>query len=183
MTMRAQPAMSPVHSARVAEAMTLSDSAFCKRYRSSYETPSSSSSPTLLEDTEEDEDDESSDADDERERKRDSQGLDDEGQGLDDEGHGLEDEGHGLENEGPGLEEEAAPKGQQQAVPVVDTATSEPLGLGYGAARRRALKSTEEIAHSTYDVGQSSMSVPIIPASHKSDEDRFWQNITVIINL
>nr|GEX08553.1 hypothetical protein [Tanacetum cinerariifolium] len=131
MTMRAQPAMSPVHSARLAEAMTLSDSAFCKRYRSSYETPSSSSSPTLLvrkryrgtyelildndsegdefgeEDTEEDEDDESSDADDERERER------------------------------------------VRAVPVVDTTTSEPLGLGYGAARRRALKSTEEIAHST----------------------------------
>ncbi|GKB93205.1 hypothetical protein Tco_0979342, partial [Tanacetum coccineum] len=30
MTVRAQPAMSPGHSARVAEAMTLSDSAFCK---------------------------------------------------------------------------------------------------------------------------------------------------------
>ncbi|GJY49158.1 hypothetical protein Tco_0439114 [Tanacetum coccineum] len=47
MTVRVQPAMSPGHSARVAEVMALSDSAFCKRYRSSYETPSSSSSPTL----------------------------------------------------------------------------------------------------------------------------------------
>ncbi|GKG37168.1 hypothetical protein Tco_0447341, partial [Tanacetum coccineum] len=47
-------------------------------------------------------------------------------------------------------EEEATPEGQQQAVSVVDTATTEPLGLGYGAARRRALESTEEIA------GQSS---------------------------
>ncbi|GKC01576.1 hypothetical protein Tco_0987712 [Tanacetum coccineum] len=94
------------------------------RYRSSYETPSPSSSLTLLvrkrgtcklildtnsegdelgeEDTEEDKKDESSDADDERETM------------------------------------------------------SEPLGLGYGAARRCALESTEEIAPSTYEVGESS---------------------------
>ncbi|GKC67234.1 hypothetical protein Tco_1099832 [Tanacetum coccineum] len=47
MTVCAQSAMSPSHSARVAEAMALSDLAFRKRYRSSYETPSPSSSPTL----------------------------------------------------------------------------------------------------------------------------------------
>nr|GEZ83140.1 hypothetical protein [Tanacetum cinerariifolium] len=112
------------------------------RYKSSYETQSPSSSPTLLvrkryrgkselildtdsegdelgkEDTEEYEEDESSDADDERE-----------GQGLDDEGHGLDDEGQGLEDEGLGMEvEEVAPEGQQQAVLVVDTAAGEPLG-------------------------------------------------------
>nr|GFB67954.1 hypothetical protein [Tanacetum cinerariifolium] len=78
-------------------------------------------------DTDEDEDDEedkSLDADD----KRESQGLDDEGQGLDDEGQGLEDEGPGVE-EG----DEATPEGLQQAFLVVDTAVSEPLGLGYGA--------------------------------------------------
>nr|GFD21384.1 hypothetical protein [Tanacetum cinerariifolium] len=39
--------MSLGHSSRVAEEMALSDSAFRKRYRSSYETPSSSSSLTL----------------------------------------------------------------------------------------------------------------------------------------
>nr|GEY56921.1 hypothetical protein [Tanacetum cinerariifolium] len=44
---RAQPAMSPDLLARVTEAMTLSNSAFRKRYRSSYETPSPSPSPTL----------------------------------------------------------------------------------------------------------------------------------------
>ncbi|GKB29085.1 hypothetical protein Tco_0868486, partial [Tanacetum coccineum] len=47
MTVRVQPAMFLNHLARVTEAMTLSDSAFRKRYRSSYETPSSSSSLTL----------------------------------------------------------------------------------------------------------------------------------------
>ncbi|GKB74943.1 hypothetical protein Tco_0936355 [Tanacetum coccineum] len=35
----------------------------------------------------------------------------------------------------------------------------EPLGLGYGAARRHALESTEEIAPSTFEVGQSSKSL------------------------
>ncbi|GKA61613.1 hypothetical protein Tco_0761132 [Tanacetum coccineum] len=102
--------------------------------------------------------DESSDADDERERERERHSLDDEGQGLDDEGQGLDDEGQGLEDKGPGMEEEVAHEGQQQAVLVVDTAVSEPLGFGYGAARHHTLESTEEIAPSTYEVGQSSRS-------------------------
>ncbi|GKC10535.1 hypothetical protein Tco_1007317 [Tanacetum coccineum] len=147
MTVRVQPAMSPGHSARVTEAMSLSDSAFCKRYRSSYETPSPSPSLTLPvqkryrgtselildidiegdelgdEDIEEDE---SLDADDERERS------DDDGHSSDDEGHGLGDEDHSRERA---------------------------LGLEYGAARRRALESIEEIAPSTYEVGQSSRSM------------------------
>nr|GEY83461.1 hypothetical protein [Tanacetum cinerariifolium] len=123
MTVRAQPAMSLGLSASVTEAMALLDSAFRKKYRSSYETPSPS--PSLLV------------------RKR-FRGLDDEGQGLDDEGQGLEDEGLGME--------EVVPKVQQQAVSVVDTATSEPLGLGYRAARRCALNPSEDIAPSTYEV-------------------------------
>ncbi|GJY15535.1 hypothetical protein Tco_0385957 [Tanacetum coccineum] len=162
------------------QAMALSDSAFCKSYRSSYETPSSLPSPTLLvqkrycstfelildtdseggklgdEDTEEDVEDESQGLDDESQGLDDkSQGLDDESQGLDDESLGLDDkslslddESQGLEEEGPGMEEEeeeAAPEDQQQAFPVVDTAASEPLGLGYGEARRPALESTEKI--------------------------------------
>nr|GEU98682.1 hypothetical protein [Tanacetum cinerariifolium] len=154
MTVRVQPAMSPGHSARVTWVMALSDLAFCKRYRSFYESPSSSSSLDLLvqkryqgtselmldtdsvgdelgdKDIKEDEEDESLDMDDEGERDK------------------------------LGLEEEVTPKGQQQVVSVVDTAVSEPLGLGYGAARRRTLESTEEITPSTYKVGQSSRSMP-----------------------
>nr|GEX21434.1 hypothetical protein [Tanacetum cinerariifolium] len=53
-------------------------------------------------------------------------------------------------------EEEVASEGQQQAVSVVDTATSKPLGLGYGEARRRAFESTEEIA----PISPSSLVVP-----------------------
>ncbi|GJZ49956.1 hypothetical protein Tco_0604146 [Tanacetum coccineum] len=143
MTVHAQPSTSPGHSARVAEAMALLDLAFRKRYRSSYETPSPSSSLTLLvrkryrdtselildTDSEGDEfgeEDESSDADDERQ----SYGLDDEGHGLGDEDHGLDDESQGLEDEGLCLEEE-------EAVPEVG----------------------EDQAPSTFEVGQSLRSV------------------------
>ncbi|GKD99307.1 hypothetical protein Tco_1387291 [Tanacetum coccineum] len=157
MVVRTQPTLSPGMLARIAEATALSPSSFCKRYKSSYETSSSSSSPTLPmrkryivtsqlildtksegdelgeEDTNEDEEDESLDADD----KRESQGLDDEGHGLGDEDHGLDDE-----------------------VPVVETAASEPLGLGYGALRRHELAVGEDQVPSTFEVGQSSRSVP-----------------------
>ncbi|GJR77504.1 hypothetical protein Tco_0089869 [Tanacetum coccineum] len=103
-------------------------------------------------DTKEDEDDESSDADEERKN------------------YGLDDKGQGLEDEGPGMEEEeATPKGQQQAVLVFDTAASEPLGLGYGAARSRTLESIEEITPSTYETPPSPEwslgSLPVSPSS------------------
>ncbi|GJR28599.1 hypothetical protein Tco_1104831 [Tanacetum coccineum] len=45
MAMRTQPTLSPGISAKVIEAMALSPPSFHKRYRSSYETPSSSASP------------------------------------------------------------------------------------------------------------------------------------------
>nr|GEV25260.1 hypothetical protein [Tanacetum cinerariifolium] len=132
MVVRTQPTLSSGMSAQIAEAAALSPSSFCKRYRSSYETSSSSSLnlPAWK-----------------RYRERESQGLDDDGQGSEDEDPGIE-------------EEEAAPEGQQQAVLVVDTAMDEPLDLGYGGARRRPLESIKEIAPSTYEVGQSSRSVP-----------------------
>ncbi|GJX89377.1 hypothetical protein Tco_0341391 [Tanacetum coccineum] len=170
MTVRAQPVMSPGHSARVTEAMALLDSAFRKRYGSSYETPSPS--PTLLvrkryrgtpepilntdseedeireEDTNEDGGDESSD-------------VEDEGHGLDSEDHGLDNKGRSVESNVLGLEEEeAVPEGQQRAVLVVETSMSEPLELGYGALRRRELAAEEDQVHSTFEVGQGSGSVP-----------------------
>ncbi|GKA57371.1 hypothetical protein Tco_0756559 [Tanacetum coccineum] len=129
MTVCVQPAMSPGHSARVTEAMALSDSAFPKRYGSSYETPSPSLSPTLpvrkryrgtselILDTDS-EGDELGDKDIEEDKKDEN----DEGHGLGDEDHRLDNEGRSLEGEGLGLEEEeeAAPKGQQQAVDPED---------------------------------------------------------------
>ncbi|GJW46677.1 hypothetical protein Tco_0078323 [Tanacetum coccineum] len=121
------------------------------------------------EDTDKDGEDESSNADDERERLDDEgHGLDDEGHGLDDEGHGLDDKDHGLDDEGHGLddedhgledeglgleeEDEVVPEGHQQVVPVINTVVGKPLGLGYGALRRRELAAGEDQAPSTFEV-------------------------------
>nr|GEY03611.1 hypothetical protein [Tanacetum cinerariifolium] len=87
------------------------------------------------EDTEEDEEDESLFTNDERES------------------HGLDDEGHGVDEE-PVLEE------HQQAVLVVEIAASEPLRFGYGALRGRELAVEENQVPSTFEVCQSSRSVP-----------------------
>ncbi|GJU45591.1 hypothetical protein Tco_1202857 [Tanacetum coccineum] len=162
MAMSTQPTLSSGKSARIVEAAALSPSSFCKRYRSSYETSSSSppalpirkryrGTSELVKDTK----DESLDSDTERE------GLEGEGHSSEGEGHSSEDEGPGLEDEGLGTkEEEVAPEGQQQAVSVVDTATDEPLGLGYGALRRRELALGEGSVPITFEIGQSSRSVP-----------------------
>ncbi|GJT09678.1 hypothetical protein Tco_0856720 [Tanacetum coccineum] len=123
MTVRAQPAMSYGLSARVTEAMTL--------YRGTSELIldiDSEGDDFGDEDIKEDEEDKSLDTDDERER--------------------LEDEGPGLE----GREDEAVPEGEQQAVPVADTIMGEPLGLGYGALRRRELAVEEDQVLSTFEV-------------------------------
>ncbi|GKA17323.1 hypothetical protein Tco_0697160 [Tanacetum coccineum] len=177
MTVRAQPVMSPGHSARVIEAMALSDSSFRKRYRSSYETPSSSSSLAfpvrkryrgtfeLILDTDSEEDK----IGEEDTNKDEGHRLDDEGHGLDDKGHRLDDEGHSLDDEGRSVqsdrlslesEAEAVPEGQQRAALVMETAVGEPLGLGYGALRHRELAVEEDQVYSTFEVGQGSRFVP-----------------------
>nr|GEV08260.1 hypothetical protein [Tanacetum cinerariifolium] len=122
------------------EAAALSPSSFRKRYRSSYKTPSPSSYLTLLV----------------RKRYRCTSELildnDSDGDelGKEDTEEDKEDESLNADDERE-RGEEATPEGQQQAVLVVDTAASEPLGLGYGVARRRALESTKEITPSTYE--------------------------------
>ncbi|GKD37337.1 hypothetical protein Tco_1257544 [Tanacetum coccineum] len=138
MIVRAQPAMSPGHSARVAEAMTLLDSAF--RTSELILDIDSEGDELRDEDTKEDREDKSLDSDDERE-----------GRDLDNKGQGLEDEGPGMEEEG-----EAILEGQQQAVPAADTTVGEPLGLGYGALRCRELAMGEDQVPTTFEVCQSS---------------------------
>ncbi|GJR21685.1 hypothetical protein Tco_0970212 [Tanacetum coccineum] len=49
---------------------------------------------------------------------------------------------------------------QQQAAPVVETTVGKPLGLGYGALRRREIASREGRMPSVFEVGQGSGSVP-----------------------
>ncbi|GKE55466.1 hypothetical protein Tco_1494651, partial [Tanacetum coccineum] len=90
-------------------------------------------------------------------------GLDDRSHGMDDESHGFNDEGHSVESDRLGLEEEeeeVVPEGQQQAVLVVGTAASTPLGLGYGALRHRELSLEEDQVYNTFKVGQGSGSAP-----------------------
>ncbi|GJX72872.1 hypothetical protein Tco_0311467 [Tanacetum coccineum] len=178
MTVRAQPVMSPGHLARVIKVMALSDSAFCKRYRSSYKTPSSSSSlafpkqkryqgtSEIILDTDSEEDEiEEEDTNEDEGHWLDDEGyrLDDGGHRLDDEDQSLGDQGRSLDEEGLGLEgseEEAVPKGQQRAALVVETVVGKPLELGYVALRRRELAVEEDRVYSTFEVGQGSGSVP-----------------------
>ncbi|GJZ55277.1 hypothetical protein Tco_0610470 [Tanacetum coccineum] len=132
--------------------MTLSPSSFYKRYRSYYETPSSSASPasSLTLHIQK------------RYRGTSKPILDAETEGDESEAKGTVSESEESEDEGPGSEsEEAASEDQQQqAVPVEDTAADEHLGLGYRAARRHALEIVEGTVPSTLEVGQSSRSVP-----------------------
>ncbi|GKB90964.1 reverse transcriptase domain-containing protein [Tanacetum coccineum] len=182
MVVRVPPAMSSGLSASMAEVVAMSESAFRKKFKSSYES-SPSLSPTdlplrkryqgtfeLVEDegpTAEDEDPATGDEglaagvkdpsiDDE------SYGLDNGSHGMDDESRGLDDEGHSIKSDGLGLEEEkeVVPEGQQQAVLVVGTAVSAPLGLGYGELRHRELALKKDQVYSTFEVGQGSGSAP-----------------------
>ncbi|GKD30951.1 hypothetical protein Tco_1241729 [Tanacetum coccineum] len=88
--------------------------------------------------------------------------LDNETHGRDDEGRGIDDEGHSVESDELGLEEEeeAVPGGQRQTALVVGTTVSVPLGLGYGALRRRELALEEGDVYSMFEVGQGSRSAP-----------------------
>ncbi|GJS90632.1 hypothetical protein Tco_0773268 [Tanacetum coccineum] len=152
MGMHTQPAMPLGLSARVTKAMTLSPSSSLKRYRSSYETPSSS--PTLA----------SPQTLPLRKRYRGTSKLvessDTETEGDESEADGADSESEESKDEGPDLErEETASGDQQQAVPVEDTAVDEPLGMGYGASRRCALELAEDTTPSTFEIRQSSRSV------------------------
>ncbi|GJW83204.1 hypothetical protein Tco_0156349 [Tanacetum coccineum] len=105
MAVRTQPTLSPSISARVIEAMTLSPSSFRKRYKSSYETPSSSASPasSLIPPL--------------RKRYRGTSEpiLDTEIEGDELEAKGINSESEDSEDEHPRSEsEEAVPEGQQQ---------------------------------------------------------------------
>nr|GEV89995.1 zinc finger, CCHC-type [Tanacetum cinerariifolium] len=155
MAVRVPLAMSPGLSTSIAEVAAMSDSMFCKRFRSFYD---SSPSPTfpgrkrykgtseLILDTDSEEDEEveeSSDSDSE------SEDAEDEGPTVGDEGPTAGDEGLVAENEGPGMGvgspslggDEVVPGGKQRAALVMKTIVGEPLGLGYKAFRRQEIAS------------------------------------------
>ncbi|GKE59559.1 hypothetical protein Tco_1498744 [Tanacetum coccineum] len=151
--------MSSGPSAGMAEVAAMSESAFCKRFRSSYKSSPSVSPPDipsrkryhgtskLVEDSKEDDDEEDEEIYKSMYSDSVSEDAKDEGPIAEDEDPAAEDEGlttggrgPRVESDGIGLEEEeeVVPGGQQQAAPVVGTTVSTPLGLGYEALRRQS---------------------------------------------
>ncbi|GJW20349.1 hypothetical protein Tco_0030971 [Tanacetum coccineum] len=185
---RVPPAMSPGHFACIAEVATMSDSVFCKRFRSSYKT-SPSSSPLDLplrkrsrgtaelveDDKEEDEEDEDEEVEESSDFDSESEDVENEGPTAEDEDPAAGDEGLAAGDEGPvmiveslGLGgDEAVPRGQQRAAPVVETAISEPLGLGYRVLRCQGIASREGQMPSVFEVdledGRAYIDVPAYP--------------------
>ncbi|GJV47991.1 hypothetical protein Tco_1438203 [Tanacetum coccineum] len=118
--------------------MTLSPLSFRKRYIPSCETPTPSSSPLVA-----------SPALPPRKRYQATSELI-----ADTKSEDLEDESTNSKSE------EVASEDRQLSVLVGGTTTNEPLGLGYEAARRHALELAEDTTRSTFEVGQSSRSIP-----------------------
>ncbi|GKE70438.1 hypothetical protein Tco_1528510 [Tanacetum coccineum] len=156
--------MSPDLSTSIANVAAMSDLAFRKRFRSSYESSPSPLPPDLpswkryrgisklVEDDKEEDDDEEEDDEEEEDEEikeildsdNENKGTEDEGPTAEDEDPAAGDEGLAVGDEGPGMRVEslslggdaAIPEGQQRAALVVKTAMGEPLGLGYEALRR-----------------------------------------------
>ncbi|GJS52831.1 hypothetical protein Tco_0626193 [Tanacetum coccineum] len=136
MAVRVPHAMSLGLSAGMEAVPTMSESAFRKRFRSSYESSPSMSPPDLPW------------------RKH---YHEDEGPTTEDKDPTAEDEGLTVGVEAPEEEEEeAVPGGQQQTAPVVGSTVNAPLGLGNGVLRRRKLALEEGDVYNTFEVGQGS---------------------------
>ncbi|GKD82837.1 hypothetical protein Tco_1349676, partial [Tanacetum coccineum] len=153
------------------------------RFRSSYESSSSSSPPDLPsskhyqgtselveDDEEEDEEIEESLDSDSGSEDAENEGptIKDEDPAAGDEGLAVRDEGLAVRDEGPDMRDkslslggdEVVPEGQQLAAPVMEIAMGEPLGLGYGALRRREIALGEGRMPSVFESG----SLPVSPA-------------------
>ncbi|GKA00751.1 hypothetical protein Tco_0673416 [Tanacetum coccineum] len=183
MAVRVPPTMSSGLSASMAEVAAMSESAFCKRFRSSYES-SLSSSPSnlplrkryrgtseLVEDSEEDDDEEDEEIEESLDSNSVSEDVEDEGPttkdedpvigdeslAAGDEGPDMDDESHGINDESHGLDDESRGLDDEG-----HSAESDGFGLelGYGALRRRELALEEDHVYSTFEVGQGSGSAP-----------------------
>nr|GEV60229.1 hypothetical protein [Tanacetum cinerariifolium] len=152
MAVRVLPAMSPGLSASIAEVAAMSDSAFCKRFRSSYANSPSSSPPDLpsrkrsrgtskLVEDEEEEDEEEDDMEVEESLDSDSKSddVEEEGPTIRDEGSAAGDEGLAARDEGPGIRVESLSLGGDEAI--------------HEASREGQMPSV-------FEVGQGSGSVP-----------------------
>nr|GEW59642.1 retrovirus-related Pol polyprotein from transposon TNT 1-94 [Tanacetum cinerariifolium] len=140
MALRVSPAMSPGLSVGIAEVAAMSDLAFRKRFRSSYDSSPSSALPVQKrgrDPTTEDKDPVAGD-----------KGLaaEVEGPGVDDASYGLDDESHDVDDENRGLNDEGR-------------------RLGYGALRRRELALKRYHVYITFEVGQGFGSAPELERS------------------
>nr|GEZ69187.1 hypothetical protein [Tanacetum cinerariifolium] len=170
--------MSPGHSASIVEVATMPDSAFRKRFRSSYDSLPSPTLPVrnwykgtyeLILDTDS-EGDELGDEEVKESLDSHSESTDvkDEGLTVEDEDPAVGDEGLTAGDGGLGLRVkslglgwgEAVPEDQQRAASVVKKAMCEPLGLGYRALRRQEITSREGQIPNVFKVGQGSGSMP-----------------------
>ncbi|GKE59338.1 hypothetical protein Tco_1498523, partial [Tanacetum coccineum] len=138
LAVRVPPTMSPGLSASIAEVASMSDSAFRKRFRSSYESsppdlPSRKryrGTSELVKDEEEDDEEEVEEVEESLDSDSESEDAEDEGHTAEDEDLVARDEGLATGDEGPGMRVESLclkgdadiPEGQQRAAPVVETA-------------------------------------------------------------
>ncbi|GJW12109.1 hypothetical protein Tco_1577936 [Tanacetum coccineum] len=184
---RVLPAMSLGLSTSMAKVEAMSDLAFRKRFRSSYESSPYSSPPDLtswkryrgtfelVEDDKEEEDEEGDEEeeDEEIEESSDSDSVSEDAKDdvptVEDEDPAAGDEGLAAGDEGPGIGvkslslggDEAVPEGQPRVAPVVETAVGEPLGLGYGELRRQEIALGEGWMPSVFEVAY--IDVPAYP--------------------
>ncbi|GJT38217.1 hypothetical protein Tco_0938082 [Tanacetum coccineum] len=135
---RVPPMMSSGLSASIAAVESMSESMFCRRFRSSYERSPSLSPPNLplRKHYQEDEgstveDEDPAVGDEGLAAEVEGPSTDDESYSLDAEIRGLYDEGHSVESDGLGLEEEweAVPEDQQQALQLLMDLPQSPRDL------------------------------------------------------
>ncbi|GKF53200.1 hypothetical protein Tco_0160110, partial [Tanacetum coccineum] len=133
--------MSPDLSVSIAEVAAMSDSAFRKRFRSSYESSPSLSPPDLpsrksyqgtselVEDDEEEDDEEDEEIEESSNLDSESEDAEDEGPIAEDEDPAVGDKGLAAEDEGPGMRVESLSLGGDEAVPEVQQRAA---SLGFG---------------------------------------------------
>ncbi|GJZ97563.1 hypothetical protein Tco_0670016 [Tanacetum coccineum] len=169
MVMRVPPVMSPGLFASIADVAAMSDSAFRKRFRSSYESLPSSSQPDLpsqkhyrgtselVEDDDDDEEEDNDEKDKEDEDEEVDKTLD-----SDSESEDAKDEGPTVEDEDPAAGTGVcAPHTWQRAALVVKTAVGKPIGLGYEALRRQDITLGEGWIPSVFELAY--IDVPAYP--------------------
>nr|GEY43266.1 hypothetical protein [Tanacetum cinerariifolium] len=154
------PVMSHSLSISIAKVAAMPDLAFCKRFRSSYNSSPSLTflvqkryrgTSKLILDTDS-EGDELGDKDDKEDEEEDVK----ESSCSDSESEDAEDEGPTIKDEDPAVGDE----GLVRAALIVETAMGEPLRLGYEALRCQEIALGEGLMPSVFEVGQSFGFVP-----------------------